>query len=128
RAGGGAGQGPRRRVALRPDEQQVRGHGPAARHDQRGGREGRDPGGDQLPAGVQRDEQPVAHARARRRARGRRRPREEQRRDHGGVVPAMTAVTVRRPVGRALQGWLYATPTAVFVGALFVLPLLLVLL
>src|SRR5207249_3070198 len=58
----------------------------------------------------------------------RRRPREEQRRDHGGVVPAMTAVTVRRPVGRALQGWLYATPTAVFVGALFVLPLLLVLL
>jgi multiple sugar transport system permease protein len=34
----------------------------------------------------------------------------------------------RRPAGRALQGWLYATPTAVFVVALFVLPLMLVLL
>ena len=39
-----------------------------------------------------------------------------------------TAATPRRRSGsRRLQGWLYATPTAVFVFALFILPLLLVL-
>jgi len=41
----------------------------------------------------------------------------------------MTVVSLRRRRGGpALSGWLYATPTAVFVVALFVLPLLLVLL
>src|SRR5690606_6908787 len=138
-AGRGAGQEPRRGVALRPRRQQVRRVGPAPGDDQRGGRGGGDPGGDQLPAGVQRDQQPVAHARARRGARHRGRSRQEQRRDHRGAVAAMTSSTLtgpaapaapvrHRPVGRALQGWLYATPTAAFVGVLFVLPLLLVML
>ena len=42
-------------------------------------------------------------------------------------MTASVAAARRRPVARALQGWLYATPTALFVLALFVAPLFLVL-
>jgi multiple sugar transport system permease protein len=41
---------------------------------------------------------------------------------------SVTVARARKPAARSMQGWLYATPTAVFVVALFVLPLLFVLL
>ena len=104
RPGRGAGQGQRRGLAVRPGQQRVRREGPAARHHQRGRRQGRHPGRAQLPAGVQRAEQPVADPGAQRGPGRRQRPSTRtttrSRRCSGSSARAGSAPSGGRPCAR----------------------------